>query len=195
MFCWLDPNCKNKRKVKPAFEPKVSPRSRPGSRKSRKRSVVRKEKAKKKKTMKKSDAVDSVPRPVRIPVTRGAFTLHDKNGKVKKAYHLTLPTAERHKLLDALARQKKGKGNIIGLYRGLLARRTLGKNRLSEKQKRIFTEDMTYLKDKYKNSKDWPAKKASRAYSDTGTDRYDSESESDSDSNSDSDSDTVEESD
>lgn len=185
MFCWLDPNCKQKKKVKPVVEPSLSPRKRPQSRKSRKRSVTSIEMPEKKKKVKRrTKKVVAMAGPVRIPVTKGAFTVHDKNGKVKKAYHLTLSTAERHKILDTLAHQKKGKGNIIGLWRGLLARRTLGKNRLSEKQKKAFTDDMKYLKDKYGDSKDWPARKMFESYSDTGTDRYDSESDTESESES-----------
>jgi hypothetical protein len=101
---------------------------------------------------------------VRIPVTKGTFTVKDRQGRVQKEYHLIMTTPERRKILDILARQKKGKGNIVGLWKGLLARRTLGKNRLSEKQKRAFTEDMKYLKEKYGNSPDWPKKKASIGY-------------------------------
>jgi hypothetical protein len=95
---------------------------------------------------------------VRIPVTKGAFKVKNKE------YHLVMTTPERRKILDILARQKKGKGNIVGLWKGLLARRTLGKNRLSDKQKRAFTEDMNYLRQKYGSSPDWLKKKASSAY-------------------------------
>lgn len=115
-------------------------------------------------SVKKSRKRRSQAMQVRIPVTKGAFTVKDRQGRVQQEYHLVMSTPERRKILDILARQKKGKGNIVGLWKGLLARRTLGKNRLSEKQKRAFTEDMNYLKQKYGDSPDWPKKKASIGY-------------------------------
>jgi len=115
---------------------------------------------------------------VKIRVTSGSFALSDKNGKVKKSYHLHLPTKERHKILDALAKEKKGKGNIVGLFRGLLARRTLCKNKLSVAQKQIYTQDMEYLKKKYQNSEDWPKRKMSASYLDGEDSSSDSEENS-----------------
>lgn len=134
-----------KKSVRKTFlTPSLMPRERPSIKQSRKRT---------------SRAMQ-----VRIPVNKGAFTVKDRQGRVQREYHLVMTTPERRKILDILARQKKGKGNIVGLWKGLLARRTLGKNRLSDKQKRAFTEDMNYLKQKYGDSPDWPKKKSSMGY-------------------------------
>lgn len=90
---------------------------------------------------------------VRIIIEKGALSLHNKQGNVTKEYHIRSPTMERRGVLDSIIRQKKG--GAYGIHKALVARRTLGKNRLSEDQKTRITSDINYIKRKYYDTDKW----------------------------------------
>jgi hypothetical protein len=77
--------------------------------------------------------------------------------KAVPAYNVSLSTKERRKILNELARKRKGKGNIVGIYKGLIARMNFFGHRLSEQQTQNLANDMRYLKEKFGRRTDWSA--------------------------------------
>lgn len=101
---------------------------------------------------------------VTIPITRGSLALHDQNGKITEEYHIRTPEKARRALLRQLVLQHKG--NARATFRALIARRTLGKNRLTESQKGVLTSDADYVKRTWYNTPNWENRaKQSRFYS------------------------------
>ena len=106
---------------------------------------------------------------VKIPIQKGALSIHDSKGRVVD-YHISTPEPARRRILNKIVDNKNG--DAIGVYRALLARRTLGKNRLNEHQLSVLTADANYIKKKYYNSSRWAKSEAysvaSKAYSVAG---------------------------
>ena len=90
---------------------------------------------------------------IRIPIQRGSLAVKDSQGNIVEDYHIRDGLKQRHKVLNKVVEQKHG--DAIGVYRALSARRTLGKNRLSEEQKMILTNDMEFVKSRYYNTALW----------------------------------------
>jgi len=89
---------------------------------------------------------------VKIPIKKGALSVHNSKGQVMD-YHISSPVTTRRKILNQVVANKKG--DAIGVYRALLARRTLGKNRLNEHQLSVLTADANYIKKKYYGKSHW----------------------------------------
>lgn len=89
---------------------------------------------------------------VKIHIQKGSLSVPDSNGK-KLDYHISSPIQLRHKILNKIVKTKNG--DAIGVYRALLARRTLGKNRLRGEQINTLTDDANYVKQKYYYTKNW----------------------------------------
>jgi len=133
----------------------------------------------------KSVSKKSKTKKVIIPVTKGGLSALSKTGK-KVDYHISSAEKTRHYILNLVVK-KRGK-NALSVYRALLARRTLGKNRLSETQKSILTKDADYIKKKYGLAK----KKKAMSYNDDEEEEsytYDEDQDDDSSSSSSSSSD------
>lgn len=94
---------------------------------------------------------------VKIPIQKGALSIHDSKGRVVD-YHISTPEPARRRILNKIVDNKNG--DAIGVYRALLARRTLGKNRLNEHQLSVLTADANYIKNKYYNSSRWAKSEA-----------------------------------
>jgi hypothetical protein len=118
------------------------------SRKSNEKKTTRKSGSKKvasRRSRKKSS--------VRIPIDRGALAWFDaKNGEIVD-YHISTPTKKRRALLRRLVTDKNM--DALTVFRAIIARRTLGKNRLSEQQISTLTSDADYVKKKYYNTDFW----------------------------------------
>ena len=106
---------------------------------------------------------------VRIPIQKGALALNDKD------YHIKNSITARRKILNGIITEH---GDAINVFRALLARRTLGKNRLSPTQIETLTKDMAYIKKKYYGTALWSAKKKKKSSSYEDSDDNDGESSS-----------------
>lgn len=110
---------------------------------------------------------------VRIPLTRGSLAVHDKKGQVIHEYHIRDSNITRHRVLNQIVQHRQG--DAIGVYRALLARRTLGKHRLSTQFKDTLTKDANYIKKKYYDTKLWAKAKKSVSYDDNESSSSDDE--------------------
>lgn len=120
----------------------------------------------------------------KIKIRQGGLSFVDQQQK-KVHYRLKYTAKERRDILDQVVYQH---GKALSIYRGLIARRTMGKNKLSKEQLNIYTSDANYIKKKYHGTEFWQTcksclkkKKASRAYryNDSSCSSSTSESESD----------------
>ncbi len=81
---------------------------------------------------------------VRIPVTKGSLCIDQQK---KKCYKLKKTARERRSIIRHLI-EKQGR-TPLQIFRALVARRTLGKNRWSEEQKSTITSDINYIRKKW----------------------------------------------
>jgi hypothetical protein len=89
----------------------------------------------------------------KIHITPGAMKLPGKNGSPDIEYHIHYTQRKRRTILNKLITEKKE--TALKIYRTLLARRTLGKTKLSPEQKITLTQDAKYIKDKYYGKHIW----------------------------------------
>jgi hypothetical protein len=88
---------------------------------------------------------------VLINISPGVMKLPGKNGSPDIEYHIHYTQRKRRTILNKLITEK----TALKIYRTLLARRTLGKTKLSPEQKNTLTQDAKYIKDKYYGKNLW----------------------------------------
>lgn len=103
------------------------------------------------------------PSQVRIPLRKNGLALMDASGQVEKHYSYTKQgQRERRSILAELIRRKQG--GALTVMRALVARRTLGKNRMEEKSWQRISSDIEWVKKKYENTDQWSIAKESASY-------------------------------
>ena len=83
-----------------------------------------------------------------IKITKGALTYVNPKTKKEMGYHIHLSEPRRRMILRGILKHPHGANPKNGrkIQQALIARRTLGKNRLSEEQKHVLTQDAAYIK-------------------------------------------------
>jgi len=94
---------------------------------------------------------------VRIPIRKHGLALMDDTGQIQANYSYTKQgTKERRRILAALIQRKKG--GSLSVMRALVARRTLGKNRMSSKAWANISSDIEWVKKINESVPQWTLK-------------------------------------
>lgn len=80
---------------------------------------------------------------VRIPIRKGGLAVTLSNGQTV-GYHTTLGKINRRRILKRVIDEKAG--GALAVFRALVARRTLGKNRMAPEKLKVLTEDAAWVK-------------------------------------------------